>query len=49
MHLGTPGERRAILTDMGRRKNAWLVKAALRMCEGVERDFRKWVKTMRED
>jgi len=49
MHLGTPAERRAILADLGRRKNAWLVKAAQRMCEGVARDFRKWAKATRED
>ena len=31
VHLGTPAQRRPILADLGRRKNAWLVKAAQRM------------------
>ena len=37
MHLGTPEQRRAILADLGRRKSAWLVKAAQRMCEARRR------------
>ena len=49
VHLGTPAQRRAILADLGRRKNAWLVKAAQRMCEAVRREFRRWRKFVRED
>jgi hypothetical protein len=49
MHLGTPTQRRAILADLGRRKGAWLVKAAQRMGESLTRDFRRWVKSARED
>jgi hypothetical protein len=49
MHLGTPAQRRAILSDLAVRKRAWLVRAAQRMCEGVRRDFRKWGKVMRDD
>jgi uncharacterized protein (DUF2252 family) len=49
MHLGTPAQRRAILSDLGRRKNAWLAKAAQRMCEAVTRDFRKWGKIARDE
>ena len=49
MHLGTPAQRRAILTDLGRRKSAWLARAAQRMCEAVTRDFRKWGKIARDE
>jgi uncharacterized protein (DUF2252 family) len=49
MHLGTPAQRRAILGDLGRRKSAWLAKAAQRMCESVTRDFRKWAKLARDE
>jgi hypothetical protein len=49
MHLGTPAQRRAILSDLGRRKSAWLVKSAQRMGECVTRDFRKWSKLARDD
>jgi uncharacterized protein (DUF2252 family) len=49
MHLGTPAQRRSILADLGRRKPAWLAKAAGRMVEAVARDFRKWSKSLRED
>jgi uncharacterized protein (DUF2252 family) len=49
MHLGTPAQRRLILADLGRRKSAWLAKAALRMCEAVTRDFRKWGKIARDE
>jgi len=49
VHLGTPAQRRAILADLGRRRNAWLAKAAERMCEALERDFRKWGKINRDD
>jgi hypothetical protein len=49
IHLGTPAQRRAILTDLGRRKNAWLARTAQRMCEAVTRDFRKWGKIARDE
>ncbi len=49
MHLGTPRQRRAILADLGRRKSAWLGKAAARMCEAVMRDYRKWGKFARDE
>jgi hypothetical protein len=49
MHLGTPSQRRRILADLARRKNAWLAKAAGRMLEAVTRDWRKWCKIVRED
>ena len=49
MHLGTPAQRRAILADLARRKNAWIAKAAGRMCENLTREFRKWGKIARDD
>jgi uncharacterized protein (DUF2252 family) len=49
VHLGTPAQRRAILADLGRRRNAWLVKAAQRICESVRREFRRWRKLVRDD
>jgi hypothetical protein len=49
MHLGTPAQRRAILADLGRRKSAWLAKAAQRMVESVTRDFRRWRRLARDD
>ena len=47
MHLGTPGQRRAILADLKSRKRTWLAKAAGRMALAVERDWRKWRKRHR--
>ena len=47
MHLGTPRQRRAILAHLGRAKGSWLLKAAERMGAAVDRDWRKWRKTMR--
>ena len=44
MHLGTPGQRKAILADLKSRKRTWLTKAAGRMALAVERDWRKWRK-----
>lgn len=44
MHLGTPGQRKAILADLKSRKGTWLTKAAGRMALAVERDWRKWRK-----
>jgi uncharacterized protein (DUF2252 family) len=44
MHLGTSGQRRAILTDLKGRKRAWLAKAAARMALSLERDWRRWRK-----
>ncbi len=49
IHLGSPGQHRAILADLARRKNAWLPKAALRMGESVARDWRKWCKIARDE
>ena len=49
VHLGTPAQRRPILADIGRRKNAWLVKAAQRMVESMRREFRRWRKFARDD
>ena len=49
IHLGSPRQRRAILADLGRRKSAWLPKAATRMGEAVARDWRKWCKIARDD
>jgi Uncharacterized protein conserved in bacteria (DUF2252) len=44
MHLGTPGERRRVLTDLARRKGNWLTKSAERMAQVLERDWRRWRK-----
>lgn len=44
MHLGTPGKARGILADLKRHKSNWLAKAAARMAQTVERDWRKWCK-----
>jgi Uncharacterized protein conserved in bacteria (DUF2252) len=49
IHLGSPGQRRAILADLARRKNAWLPKSAARMAETVARDWRKWCKIARDE
>jgi hypothetical protein len=49
IHLGSPGQRRAILADLSRRKSAWLPKAATRMGEAVARDWRKWCKIARDE
>src|SRR5215469_6441821 len=45
MHLGTPGKARRILADLKQRKGSWLIKAAVRMAQALERDWRKWRKT----
>jgi uncharacterized protein DUF2252 len=42
MHLGSPRQRRAILADLARRKSRWLAKAARRMVQVLERDWRRW-------
>jgi uncharacterized protein (DUF2252 family) len=44
MHLGTPGQRKAILADLKARKGTWLTKAAGRMALAVEHDWRRWRK-----
>jgi Uncharacterized protein conserved in bacteria (DUF2252) len=44
MHLGTPAQRKRIIADLRRRKGAWLAKAAGRMAQAVERDWRRWRK-----
>ena len=49
MHLGTPSQRRRILADLGRRKNAWLAKGAHRMLDAMTREWRKWCKIVRDD
>ena len=49
MHLGTPGQRRAILRDLGARRPAWLAKAAQRMGETVTREWRRWSKITRDE
>jgi uncharacterized protein (DUF2252 family) len=49
IHLGTPKQRRAIISDLGHRKRGWLPKAAARMTETVTRDWRKWGKITREE
>jgi uncharacterized protein (DUF2252 family) len=47
LHLGTAAKAARILTDLGARKGNWLGKAAGRMAEALERDWRKWRKAMR--
>ena len=49
MHLGTPGQRRAILRYLGARRPAWLAKSAQRMGESLTRDWRKWSKITRDE
>jgi Uncharacterized protein conserved in bacteria (DUF2252) len=44
IHLATPGKARRILADLATRNRNWLVKAAARMAQMVERDWRKWGK-----
>ncbi|MBS0364318.1 MAG: DUF2252 family protein [Proteobacteria bacterium] len=44
IHLGSANQRRRILADLERRKPAWLYKSAQRMCEALERDWRRWRK-----
>jgi uncharacterized protein (DUF2252 family) len=44
MHLGTPGMTRAILKDLKTRRRTWLARAAGRMAQSLERDWRKWRK-----
>jgi len=38
-----------VLAALGRRKSAWLVKAAQRMCDSVRREFRRWRKFARDE
>jgi hypothetical protein len=44
MHLASPGLRQRILTDLRERSGRWLGKAAGRMAQAVERDWRRWRK-----
>jgi uncharacterized protein (DUF2252 family) len=44
MHLGTPAARHGILADLKSRRGGWLFKAAARMAEAVENDWRRWRK-----
>lgn len=42
VHLGTPGARKAIRTDLARRPDGWLGDASVRMSESVRSDWKKW-------
>jgi uncharacterized protein (DUF2252 family) len=42
VHLGSPGQRARILSDLRRRSGRWLSQAAGHMAQAVERDCRKW-------
>jgi uncharacterized protein (DUF2252 family) len=44
VHLGSPGQRARILSDLRRRNGRWLSQAAGHMAQAVERDWRKWRK-----
>jgi hypothetical protein len=44
VHLGSPGQRARILSDLHRRNGRWLSQAAGRMAQAVERDWRRWRK-----
>jgi uncharacterized protein DUF2252 len=44
VHLGSPGRRQRILADLRSRRDRWLFKAAGRMAQVVERDWRRWRK-----
>jgi len=44
MHLATPQQRQRILADLEARRSGWLVKAAARMAQELERDWRRWRK-----
>ncbi|HEY6824577.1 MAG TPA: DUF2252 family protein [Steroidobacteraceae bacterium] len=44
MHLASAGQRRRILADLRARSGRWLGKAAGRMAQAVERDWRRWRK-----
>jgi uncharacterized protein (DUF2252 family) len=44
MHLATPQQRPRILADLEARRSGWLVKAAARMAQELERDWRRWSK-----
>jgi hypothetical protein len=44
VHLGTPGARSAILSDLHSRSKRWLRDAAKRMTDDVKTDFRRWRK-----
>jgi uncharacterized protein (DUF2252 family) len=44
VHLGSPGQRARILSDLRRRSGRWLSQAAGHMAQAVERDWRKWRK-----
>jgi uncharacterized protein (DUF2252 family) len=48
IHLGTPAQRAGILADLRQRGGLWLARAAGRMAEAVERDWRKWRKLHKE-
>ncbi len=47
MHLGSPGQTTRILADLRKRRGRWLSRAAGRMAQAVERDWRKWRKGSR--
>ena len=44
VHLGSPAQRRRILADLRQRSGRWLSRAAGRLAQAVERDWRKWRK-----
>jgi hypothetical protein len=44
MHLGTPKQRKRILADLAKRKGPWLARAARKMAQALERDWRRWGK-----
>jgi hypothetical protein len=45
---GARGLAQAHPSDLGKRKGAWLARAAEHMADAVERDWREWCKTARE-
>jgi uncharacterized protein (DUF2252 family) len=42
VHLGTPRQRKRILSDLQRRKSGWLQKAAKEMAKATEREWKKY-------
>ena len=47
IHRGTPAARRAVLRDLARRKDTWLLKAAQRMADTLVEDWQTWRKHLR--
>jgi hypothetical protein len=46
VHLSTPGQRRAILRDLDRRKARWLASAAAGMIDATLRDWKEWKESL---